>query len=66
METTDKKMMSIEKELEMAEAYAEPGHDMPKNYMERCLDNAIRLSKEQGMDISNKVEIIRKIRDSHK
>jgi len=52
--------ISWEKELEIAEAYAE-SKDCPESYMERCLKKAIEKAKKEGIDISDKVERIRKI-----
>lgn len=54
--------ISWEKELEIAEAYAESGpNDVPKEYMERCLKKAIEKAKNKGIDISKEVIRIRKI-----
>ncbi|MBS3167803.1 hypothetical protein J4216_01625 [Candidatus Woesearchaeota archaeon] len=56
------KNLSYEKELELAEDYANDGpYDWDEEHMERCLRKAIEKAKKEGVDISKEVERIRKI-----
>ena len=60
----NKDELSWKKELELAETYAKDGpYDVPKSYMERCLENAIEKAKKEKIDVSKEVKRIRKIWD---
>lgn len=62
MEVGDPHMLSLEKELKMAEDYAKldsikDGFD--KGWMENCLENAQKIAKAKKIDISKRVKKIR-------
>ena len=61
------KDLSWKKELELAESYAKDGPDeWTEEHLNRCLKKAVDKAKKEGIDISNEVERIRKIWNSHK
>ena len=58
----DDEILSPKKELELAEGYAINGPDeFPKEYMDRCLNNAKEMAKKEGTDISKEIERIENI-----
>ena len=58
----DDKILSLEKELELAEDYAISGpEEFNPEDMHRCLNNAKKLAKQQGKNISKEVKRIEQI-----
>lgn len=63
----EKENLPIEKELEIAEGYARDGpNEWPESKLIYSLEKAESLSREQGIDISQRIAEINGLWDSHK
>lgn len=57
---------TVDQYLSWAEGYAQDGPDeWPEDHLNRCLENAERIAKAQGADISKQVAAIRKMWNDH-
>ena len=66
MNKEEKGRLSLEKELELAESYAQDGSfESDEEHLDRCLRNAKEIAKEEKKDISSRIKEIRKTWESH-